>query len=57
MKHSKWSHCAGEDIIAGPIQDEISSAIGAVKVKTAKGAATAIRDGRLKVDVCFTTGG
>lgn len=52
MKHTLHSHCSGDETVPPVIRKEVESAIGAVTVKPAKGAATKLRKAiieRLKV--------
>lgn len=44
MKHAMYSHCGGDKILPATLQKEIDTAIAAVKVKPAVGAAAKMRD-------------
>jgi len=44
MKHTLYSHCAGDKEIPSYLQQEITAAIAAVTVKPARGAAAKLRD-------------
>lgn len=44
MNHSIHSHCAGEEVVASHVKDEIAQSIKKVAIKPARGAAPRIRD-------------
>lgn len=44
MKHALHSHCGGDKILPATLQKEIATAIGAIAIKPAVGAAAKMRD-------------
>lgn len=44
MKHSAYSHCAGDKEVPAALQKEVASAIAAVNVKPARGTVKKLRD-------------